>query len=213
VKDILGDNYGSVVVREASYETTDATVDSQIVSLQASGADVLLVAATPKFAAQAIKKVHDLNWHPTFFMTNVSISVGAVMTPAGAENGIGIITSDFRKDPTDPAFKDDPGMKEWRAFMATYMAGGDLTDNNYVYGYGVSTVLMQVLRQCNGDFSRANIMKQAANLHDAPNPMLLPGIKVNTTPTNFHPIRALQLQKWTGTTWERFGDVIEGSNS
>src|ERR1700722_12257491 len=134
VKDILGENYGSVVVKEASYETTDATVDSQIASLQASGADVLLVAATPKFAAQAIKKVHDLNWHPTFFMTNVSISVGAVMTPAGGENGIGIITSGFQKDPTDPAFKDDPGMKEWRAFMAKYVPAADLTDSYYVAG-------------------------------------------------------------------------------
>jgi Periplasmic binding protein len=171
------------------------------------------VAATPKFAAQAIKKVHDLGWHPMFFLTYVSISVGAVMTPAGAENGIGIITSNFLKDPTDPAFKDDPGMKEWREFMAKYMPGADLTDNNYVYAYGVSTVLMQVLKQCNGDFSRANIMKQAANLHDAPDPALLPGIKVNTSPTNFHPIRAMQLEKWTGTTWERFGDVIEGTNS
>jgi branched-chain amino acid transport system substrate-binding protein len=213
VKDILGDKYGSVVVKEASYETTDATVDSQIASLQASGGDVLLVAATPKFAAQVIKKVHDLGWHPMFFMTYVSISVGAVMTPAGPENGIGIITAGFGKDPTDPAFKDDPGMKEWRAFMAKYMPGADLTDSYYVYGYGVSTVLMQVLKQCNGDFSRANIMKQAANLHDAPDPVLLPGIKVNTSPTNFHPIRAMQLEKWTGTTWERFGDVIEGSNS
>jgi branched-chain amino acid transport system substrate-binding protein len=213
VKDILGDKYGSVVVKEASYETTDATVDSQIASLQASGADVLLVAATPKFAAQAIKKVHDLGWHPMFFMTNVSISVGSVMTPAGADNGVGIITTGYMKDPTDPAFKDDAGMNEWRAFMAKYMPGADLTDANYSFAYGASTVMLQVLKQCNGDFSRANIMKQAANLHDAPDPILLPGIKVNTSPTNFHPIRAMQLQKWTGTTWERFGDVIEGSSS
>jgi branched-chain amino acid transport system substrate-binding protein len=146
-------------------------------------------------------------------MTNVSISVGAVMTPAGAENGIGIITTGYMKDPTDPGFKDDPGMKEWRAFMAKYLPGADLTDGNYVYAYGVSTVLMQVLKQCDGDFSRANIMKQAANLHDAPDPVLLPGITVNTSPTNFHPIRAMQLEKWTGRTWDRFGSVIEGSSS
>jgi branched-chain amino acid transport system substrate-binding protein len=213
VKDVLGDRYSSVVVKEASYETTDPTIDSQVTALQASGADFLLVAATPKFAAQSIRKVHDLNWHPTFLLTNVSISVGSVMTPAGAENGIGIITTGYAKDPTDPAFKDDPGMSQWRAFMAKYLPGADLTDANYVYAYGVSTVLMQVLRQCDGDFSRANIMKQAANLHDAPDPILLPGIKVNTSPTNFHPIRAMQLQKWSGTTWERFGDVIEGSSS
>jgi branched-chain amino acid transport system substrate-binding protein len=213
VKDVLGAKYSSVVVKEASYETTDATIDSQMTALQASGADFLLVAATPKFAAQAIKKVHDLGWHPTFFMTNVSISVGSVMTPAGPENGIGIITTGYMKDPTDPAFKDDPGMNEWRAFMAKYMPGADMTDASYAFAYGVSTVMLQVLKQCDGDFSRTNIMKQAANLHDAPDPVLLPGIKVNTSPTNFHPIRAMQLQKWTGTTWERFGDVIEGSNS
>jgi branched-chain amino acid transport system substrate-binding protein len=213
VKDVLGDKYASVVVKDASYETTDATVDSQIASLQASGADVLLVAATPKFAAQAIKKVHDLGWHPMFFITNVSISVGSVMAPAGAENGVGIITTGYMKDPTDPAFKDDPGMNEWRAFMAKYMPGADQTDANHTFAYGVSMVMLQVLKQCNGDFSRTNIMKQAANLHDAPDPILLPGIKVNTSPTNFHPIRAMQLQKWTGKTWERFGDVIEGTSS
>jgi branched-chain amino acid transport system substrate-binding protein len=212
VKDVLGDKYGSVVVKDASYETTDATIDSQMTSLQASGADVLLVAATPKFAAQAIKKVHDLGWHPTFFLTNVSISAGSVMTPAGAENGVGIITTGYMKDPTDPAFKDDPGMIEWRAFMAKYMPGTDLTDANPAFAYGVSSVMLQVLKQCDGDFSRENIMKQAANLHNAPDPVLLPGITVNTSPTNFHPIRAMQLQKWTGSTWERFGDVIEGSN-
>jgi branched-chain amino acid transport system substrate-binding protein len=212
VKDVLGDKYESVVVKEATFETSDATVDSQLTTLQASGANVLLVAATPKFAAQAIRKVHDLGWHPTFFLTNVSISVGAVMNPAGPENGVGIITTGYMKDPTDPAFKDDPGMNEWRAFMAKYMPGSDLTDGGYVFAYGVSMVMWQVLKQCNGDFSRANIMKQAANLHDAYDPVLLPGIKVNTSPTNFHPIRAMQLQRWTGTTWERFGDVIEGTS-
>jgi branched-chain amino acid transport system substrate-binding protein len=212
VKDVLGDKYSSTVVKEASFETSDATVDSQLTTLQASGADVLLVAATPKFAARAIRKVHDLGWHPTFSLTNVSISVGSVMNPAGPENGVGIITTGYMKDPTDPAFKDDPGMNEWRAFMAKYMPDVDMTDANYVFAYGVSTVMWQVLKQCDGDFSRANIMKQAANLHDVPNPVLLPGIKVNTSPTNFHPIRAMQLQKWTGTTWERFGDVIEGTS-
>ncbi len=211
VKDVLGAKYSDTVVKEASYETTDATVDSQLTALQASGADVLLVAATPKFAAQAIKRVHDLNWHPMFFLTNVSISVGAVMTPAGAENGIGIITTGYMKDPTDPAFANDPGMNEWRAFMAKYMPGSDLTDANHVFAYGVSMVMLQVLKQCEGDFSRANVMKQAANLHDAYDPVLLPGIKVNTSPTNFHPIKAMQLQKWDGKSWARFGEVIEGS--
>jgi branched-chain amino acid transport system substrate-binding protein len=212
VKDVLGDRFSSVVVKQASYETTDATVDSQLAALQASGADVLLVAATPKFAAQAIKKVHDLDWHPIFFLTNVSISVGSVMAPAGAENGVGIITTGYMKDPVDPAFKDDPGMNEWRAFMAKYMPGADLSDANHAFAYGVSMVMLQVLKQCEGDFSRTNIMKQAANLHDPYDPILLPGIKINTSPTNFHPIRAMQLQRWTGKTWERFGEVIEGAS-
>ena len=179
--------------------------------LQASGADVLLVAATPKFAAQAIKKVHDLDWQPMFFMTNVSISVGAVMTPAGPENGVGIISAGYMKDPDRPGVQGRSGMNEWRAFMAKYMPGADLTDGNYIFAYGVSTMMLQVLKQCDGDFSRANIMKQAANLHDPDDPVLLPGIKVNTSPTNYHPIRAMQLQKWTGKTWERFGDVIVGA--
>jgi branched-chain amino acid transport system substrate-binding protein len=213
VKDILGDKYSSVVIKEASYETTDPTVDSALATLQASGAEYLLVAATPKFAAQSIKKVHDLGWKPTFFMTNVSISVGSVMTPAGPDNGIGIITTGYMKDPTDPAFKDDPGMNEWRAFMAKYVPGADLTDASHSFAYGVSMVMWQVLKQCNGDFSRENIMKQATNLHDPYDPILLPGIKVNTTPSNYHPIRAMQLQKWDGKTWVRFGDVIEGSNT
>ncbi|MFL5287249.1 MAG: ABC transporter substrate-binding protein [Rhodopila sp.] len=213
VKDILDDKYAKVVVKEATYETTDPTVDSPLATLQASGADHLLVAATPKFAAQSIRKVHDLGWKPTFFLTNVSISVGSVMSPAGVENGVGIISTGYMKDPTDPTWDNDPGMKEWRAFMAKYMPGADMTDASYVFAYGVSMVMWQVLKQCDGNFSRENIMKQAANLKDPYDPVLLPGIKVNTSPTNYHPIRAMQLQKWDGKTWVRFGDVIEGSSS
>ena len=214
VKDILKDKYSKVVVAEASYETTDPTVDSQLTALKASGADALLVAATPKFAAQAIKRVHDIGWHPSlFFLTNVSISVGSVMNPAGADNGIGIITTGYMKDPTDPAFKDDKGMNEWRAFMAKYMPGADMTDANYAFAYGVSMVMLHTLKACNGDFSRQNIMKQATNLHDVYDPVLLPGITVSTSPTNYHPIRAMQLQKWDGKTWDRFGNVIEGAGS
>jgi branched-chain amino acid transport system substrate-binding protein len=208
VKDVLGDKYGSVVVKEASYEETDASVDSQVVALQASGADVLLVAATPKFAVQAIQKVHDLNWHPTFFLDGRS-SFRSVRVPAGTDKGIGIITAGWLKDST---YKDDPGMSKYQAFMAKYLPGADITDVASIYAYGVSVVMLQVLKQCDGDFSRANIMKQAANLHDAYDPVLLPGIKVNTSSTNFHPIRAMQLLRWTGKTWERFGDVIEGAS-
>jgi branched-chain amino acid transport system substrate-binding protein len=213
VRKMLGDKFDKVVVAQATYEVTDPTLDSQINSLKASGADVLLTAATPKFAAMTIKKLADIGWKPTHFMTNVSISVGAVMKPAGPENGIGVITTGYMKDPTDPAWKDDPGMNEWRAFMAKYIPDGDLTDANYSFAYGVSQVMMQTLKQCGNDLSRENIMRQATNLHDARDVILLPGITVNTTPTDYHPIKAMQLQKWDGKTWVRFGSIIEGSST
>jgi len=212
VKDVLGDKYDKMVTT-ATYETTDATVDSQITTLQASGANVLLVVAVPKFAAQAIRKVYDLGWKPTFIMSNVSTSVGAVLTPAGPEKAIGMLSTDYRKDPVDPSWAKDPGMQEWRDFMGKYMPGADLTDSGYVFAYGVSKTMLQVLKQCNGDFSSANVMKQATNLHDLELPTLLPGIKVNTSPTNYHPIRALQMLRWDGKTWVRFGPVIEGASS
>ena len=212
VKDVLGAKYDKMVTT-ATYETTDPTIDSQITALQASGADVLLVAAIPKFAAQSIRKVHDLNWKPMFFMSNVAISVGSVMKPAGPENGIGIISAGYLKDSTDPEWKNDAGMNEWRAFMAKYMPSADVTDGSYIAAYGLSKTMLQVLQQCNGDFTRENIMKQVASLHNVESPVLLPGIKINTSPTNYHPIRAMQLQKWDGKTWVRFGDVIEGAAS
>jgi branched-chain amino acid transport system substrate-binding protein len=212
VKDILGDRYDQIVTA-ASYETTDATIDSQIATLQASGADVLLVAAIPKFAAQSIRKVYDLGWKPLFFMTNVAISVGTVINPAGPEKSIGMLSTNYLKDSTDPRWDYDPGMKEWRNFMTTRMPGADQTDLSYVFAYSVSKTLLQVLKQCNGDFSRDNIMRQAANLKDLDNPMTLPGIKINTSPTNFHPIRAMQMMKWDGKTWVPFGEVIQGVNS
>jgi branched-chain amino acid transport system substrate-binding protein len=212
VRDILGKDWDKIVVKSTSYETTDPTIDSQIVELQSSGANVLLVAGIPKFAAQSIRKVHDLNWKPTFFMTNVSISVGGVMTPAGPENGIGIVSTGYLKDPTDPAFKDDAGMKQWRDFMAKYMPGGDVSDASYVFAYGISSTMLQVLKQCHGDFSRANVMKQAESLHDFEVPVLLPGIKIGTSHTDHRPIKAMQLMRWSGKTWERFGDLIEGAS-
>jgi branched-chain amino acid transport system substrate-binding protein len=212
VKDILADRYDRIVTT-ASYETTDATIDSQIATLQASGADVLLVAAIPKFAAQSIRKVYDLGWKPLFFMTNVAISVGTVINPAGPEKSIGMLSTNYLKDSTDPRWDNDPGMKEWRNFMTTRMPGADQTDLSYVFAYSVSKTMLQVLKQCNGDFSRDNIMRQAANLKDLDNPMTLPGIKINTSPTNFHPIRAMQMMKWDGKTWVPFGEVIQGVNS
>jgi branched-chain amino acid transport system substrate-binding protein len=213
VRDVLGKDFDSRVVKVVSYEVTDATIDSQAVAMQASGADVLITAATPKFAAQTIRKIADLGWKPLHFMTNVAISVGSVITPAGPENARGLISAAYLKDPTDPTWKDDPGMNQWRAFMAKYMPDADLTDAGPVFGYGVTMGLWQVLKQCGSDFSRANIMKQAANLHDVEIPVLLPGIKVNTSQTNFHPIRQMQLTRWTGEHFELFGKVLDGETS
>ncbi len=209
VKDVLGDQFEKRTVM-ASYETTDATIDSQLTTLQASGADVLLVAAIPKFAAQSIRKVHDLGWKPVFFMTNVAISVGTVMNPAGPEKAVGMITTNYIKDSTDPRWDNDAGMKEWRDFMTKHLPGADMTDLSYVFAYGAARTIHQVLKQCGADFSRENIMKQASGLRDFELPVLLPGIRINTSPTNFHPIRAMQLMKWDGKTWVPFGGVIEG---
>jgi branched-chain amino acid transport system substrate-binding protein len=212
VKDVLGDKFDKMVVT-ASYETADPTIDSQITTLQGAGANVLLVAAISKFAAQAIRKVHALDWNPMFFMSNNSVSIGAVIKPAGPQNAIGMITAAYLKDPTDPIWKSDAGMNEWRGFMAKNMPGTDTTDLIPVFAYAVSKAMLQVLKQCEGNFTRENIMKQAANLHDLELPTLLPGIKVNTSPTNYHPLRQMQLAKFDGYTWVRFGDVIAGAGN
>ena len=212
MKDVLGDNFDKMVVT-ASYEATDPTIDSQITSLQAAGANVLLVAAISKFAAQAIRKVHDLDWKPLFFMSNASTSIGAVIKPARPENAIGLITAGYLKDPNGPMWKNDAGMNEWRDFMAKYMPGADTTDGAYVFAYAVSKAMLQVLKQCGDDLGRENIMKQAANLHDLELPTLLPGIKLNTSPTNYHPIRQMQFAKFDGSIWVPFGDVITGAGN
>jgi branched-chain amino acid transport system substrate-binding protein len=198
------------ITRPAS---SDATIDSQITTLQGSGAEVLLVAATPKFAAQAIRKVHDLGWKPMFVMTNVAISVGTVMVPAGPENSIGMLSTNYLKDSTDPRWANDPGMTEWRAFMNKYMPGAAQTDLSYVYAYGAAQTMLLVLKQCDGNFSRENIMKQATNVKDLVLGVALPGIKVNTSPTNFHPITAMQMIRWDGKTWAPIGEIIEGTST
>ncbi len=213
VRDILGKDWDKRVIKSITYEVTDPTVDSQISELQSSGTDTLLVVATPKFAAQAIRKVHDLNWRPMFFMTNVSISVGAVMRPAGPENAVGMLSTQYLKDPADPAWDSDPGMKGFKDFMAKYVPGGDITDAGYIAGYGASYTMWKVLEQCGDDFSRENVLKQTTNLKDLDVPALLPGIKVNTSPTNYHPILGMQMVKWDGKTWQRFGNVIEGAQT
>jgi branched-chain amino acid transport system substrate-binding protein len=210
VRDILGRNWDNIVTKSLTYEVTDATIDSQIAELQNSGADALLVAATPKFAAQAISRVHDINWKPMFFMTNVSISVGAVMRPAGPEKGVGVISTLYLKDPADPSWDSDPGMQGFKRFMAKYVPGADITDGGYIAGYGASYSMWKVLEACNGDFSRGNVMKHVTSIHDMEVPVLLPGIKLNTSPTNYHPCRALQPARWDGKSWVRFGEVIEG---
>jgi branched-chain amino acid transport system substrate-binding protein len=212
VKDVLKDGYDQKVVT-ASYETTDATIDSQLVGLQAVGATVLLTVASPKFAAQSIRKVADMNWKPLHLLTNVSVSVGAVMIPAGPENGTGIISSNYMKDPTDKRWDNDAGMNEWRAFMAKYYPDGDVKDIGNITGFGLTHTMSIVLKNCGSDFSRENLLKQATNLRDVENPILLPGIKINTSPTNYRPIRQLQLMRWTGKTWDLFGDVIEGATT
>ncbi|HET6183030.1 MAG TPA: ABC transporter substrate-binding protein [Acetobacteraceae bacterium] len=210
VRDVLGDRWDKIVTASLSYETTDPTIESQIDSLKASGANVILVAAIPKFAAQSIRRVASLSWKPRFYLTNVSISVAGVMRPAGVENGVGIISTAYLKDPTDPAWDNDPGMKEWRAFSAKYMPGFDISDAQLVFGYGITRTMVQVLRQCGNDLSRENVMRQSENLHDLDVGVLLPGIKISTSPTDHRPIKAMQLVRWSGKTWERSGSLLEG---
>ncbi len=212
VKDVLGARFDAMVT-PITYEVTDATIDSQVVQMHSAGAQVLITAATPKFAAQTIRKVYDIGWRPAaHYLTNVSISAATVMNPAGAEKGVGVMTSAYLKDPTDPGWADDAGMNEWRGFMRQWMPDGDMTDASIPYAYGASLTMLQVLKQCGQDLSRENVMAQVANLKDLVLPTIIPGIKVNTSPTNFHPMRQMQLQRWTGTTWHRFGNVIEGAN-
>lgn len=209
VRDVLKDKFDTQVIT-ASYEVTDATIDSQAIRLRGSGADVLITAATPKFMAQVIRKLADMDWKPLHIFTNVSTSVGSVMEPAGAKNGVGAISSAYAKDPTDPQWKDDAGLNQWRAVMKKYLPDGDISDSFYVYGYGAAMSMIEVLRQCGTDFSRPNLMKQAANLRNVEIPTLLPGIRLNSSPTNYHPIRQIQLMKWSGTSWDLFGNVMSG---
>jgi branched-chain amino acid transport system substrate-binding protein len=210
LKDALGAKNVGMVIKEVSYEVSEPTVDSQVITLQGSGADTFLLAATPKFAAQALRKSYDVGWKPVEYMTNVAASVGAVVKPAGPEKCIGVMTGAYLKDPTDPKWKDDAGMNQWRDFMAKYLPGADTSDTNYVAGYAYSVPMVQVLKQCGNDLSRERIMKEAANLKDLEVGTLLPGVKINTSPTNFYPIRSMQLARFNGTSFELFGDVLTG---
>ena len=205
-EDGLGDKAKTMIVSKVTYEVTDPTVDSQMVTLKSSGADTFFNITTPKFAAQAIKKAAEIGWKPVHYLNNVSISVSSVMTPAGLENGVGIITAQYGKDPTDPQWAQDPGMKDWLAFMTKYYPGGSLTDANSVYGYSVAQTMVQVLKQAGDNLTHDNIMKQAASL-DITLPMSLPGINVKTGPDDFFPIEREQLSRFDGKTWILFGKV------
>ena len=209
----LGDKADKMIVASNTYETTDPTIDSQIVSLQGSGADALLVAAIPKFAAQAIRKVSDIGWKPNFFLTNVSASVGSVMKPAGFDKAQGIITGGYLKDPNDPQWQNSTEYKDWLEWMKKYYPGGSLADVNNIYGYSVAQTMVAVLKASGDNLTRENVMKQAASIHELKLPMALPGITVSTSATDFAPIKQMQLQKFEGETWKLFGEVISGSGS
>jgi len=210
LKDGLGDKAKTMIVSELPYEPADPTVDSQIVSLKGSGADVFFNVTTPKFAAQAIKKAHEIGWKPVHLLNNVSNSVGSVLKPAGLEASKDVLSTGYLKDPTDPTWNDDAGKKEWLAFMDKYFPDGDKTSSFTVYGYTVAQTLQQTLKQAGDTLTRENVMKQAANLKGVKLPMLLPGIEINTTATDFYPIEQMQMQKFTGERWELFGEVISG---
>jgi ABC-type branched-subunit amino acid transport system substrate-binding protein len=210
LKDVLGDKYDSLVTG-ATYEVQDPTIDSQIVKLKASGADVLLIAATPKFAAQSIRKVYEIGWKPMTFLSNVSVWINTVMEPAGLEAGIGILSTAYVKDPDDPAWKDDAGARGWREFMTQYATDADLHDVNYVNSYNSAMALEAVLKACGDDLSTENILKQAYSIRDLELPMLLPGIKINTSPTDHVPVDQMQFMRFNGKTWERFGELQTGN--
>ena len=197
-----------MIVAEESFETSEPTIDNHIVKLKASGADVFIDIATPKFAAQAIKKVAEIEWKPLHFLNNVSASVGSVIKPAGYENSQGIISAAYLKDASDPQWDNDPGMKKFYDFLAKDYPEGNKIDGSTVVAYGVAQTLVEVLTKCGDDLTRENIMKQAANLKDFRTEVLLPGIKINTSPTDFAPISQLQLMKFKGEKWELFGDII-----
>jgi branched-chain amino acid transport system substrate-binding protein len=210
LKDGLTDKAKTMIVAELPYEATDPTVDSQIVSLKASGADIFYNVTTPKFAAQAIKKAGEIGWKPVHLLNSVSASVGAVIRPAGIEHSKGVLTALYGKDPTDPQWDNDPGRKEWAAFMDKYYPEGDKTSSFTVYGYSVARTMVQVLEQCGDDLTRANVMKQAASLKDFESGMALPGIKINTSATDFYPIEQMQMGRFDGESFKPFGAVLTG---
>jgi len=210
-KDVLGAQYDSVV-KAVSYEVTDPTVDSQLIQLKDSGADVLISGVTGKFGAMSIRKVFDLGWKPLHFITSGVSSVSSTIKPAGEDRSMAVITSVYMKDVTDAAWENDAGVKAYKAFMAKSFPDGNASEFYNAYGYMVAMVMHRVLEQCKGDFSRKSIIAQANNLKELELPLLLPGIKVNTSPTDHRPLEQMQLTRWNGKQWERFGPVIQGAN-
>jgi branched-chain amino acid transport system substrate-binding protein len=210
LKDGLGAKAANMIISEQPYETSDPTVDSQVINLKASGADVFFNVTTPKFAAQAIRKAAEIGWKPLHLLNNVSNSVGSVLKPAGLENAIGVVSTAYYKDPTDPTWKDDAAFKRWADFMAKHFPDGDKSSSFTVYGFAVAQTMVQVLKQCGDNLTRENVMKQAASLKNVDIDMLLPGIKVNTSATDFFPIKQMQLMRFNGERWELFGPVLNG---
>ncbi len=210
-EDGLGDAAKKLIVLKQSYEVTDPTIDSQIVNLKNSGANVFFNITIPKFAVQAIKKSHDIGWKPTHFLNNVSSSLGTVLKPAGLEASRGLITALYAKEITDPQWKNDKGMQDWLAWMKKYYPEGALDDQANAYAYTVAQTMVHVLKQCGNDLSRANIMRQAANIKNLELPLLLPGIKINTSPTDYAPIEQEQLAKFDGERWALFGELYDAS--
>ncbi|MCK1383985.1 ABC transporter substrate-binding protein [Bradyrhizobium sp. 21] len=209
-KDGLGAKGASMIIMEESYEVSEPSIDGHIVKIKAANPDVLLIYATPKFAAQTIKKTAELSWKPLQILTNVSISVGSVMKPAGFEASQNVLSAAYAKDSTDPQWANDPGMKRWNEFVDKYMPGADKSDTSMVYGYGAASTLVKTLEMCGDDLTRANLMKQAASLKDFAPDTLLPGVKINTSATDFAPIAQLQMQRFKGEKWELFGEIISG---
>ncbi len=208
LRDGLGDKAAKMIVAEVSYEVSDPTVDSQIVQLQASGANVFFNVGTPKFAAQAIRKAYDIGWKPVQYLNNVSTSIGAVLTPAGLEKSVGIITTAYLKDYSDAQWANDPAVKRWESFMKKYYPAGDLNDVSNLYGYTVARTLEQVLKQCGDNLTRENVMKQAASMKGQYIDTLLPGITITTSDNDYAPIESVQMQRFNGKRWERFGEVM-----
>ena len=203
----------SKIVKHVTFEVTDPTVDSQVIQLKDSGANVFFNIATPKAAAQAIRKAGDLGWKPAQYLNNVSASVGSVMKPAGFENSQGIITAQYLMDPTDKQWADNADMKGWSAWMDKWMPGANKADANHVYGYAVAILMHETLKKCGDELTRENVMKQAANFQKYKLPMLIPGITINTSPTDYYPIQSVKLAKFQSDTWELFGDVMSAEGA